>query len=560
MIHPALVYYFSALILVFASKQVRQIIQVLLPFTALLFLLQAQTLPHAEATSYPTYFGVISFKFFSFGKINLIFAYTFILFSLFANIFALHQKKKHIHIAANLYVGSALGAVLAGDFLTLFLFWELMAITSTALVWNHRHPSSIKAMFRYLMIHLISGLCFYAGIIIMFFNKESIDIHLLKFNLSGILIFISFSINAALVPFHSWLPDAYPRSTPEGAVYLCTFTTKVAVYAFAQSFAGSELLLVLGAIAAVYGVIFALMENDIRKLLSYHIICQVGYMLIGIGMGTALAINAGIGHAIGNIFFKGLLFMVAGAILITTGRSKLSELGGLFKILPLLFFFYMMGSFAIAGLPGLNGYVTKSLLTAAAGKLHLGWVELTLMLVAVGTFMSIGLKLTYFAFFEKDNTIKRFAPLPFNTIIAMAGLSFACILLGLFPKLLYSFFEYPVKYQVFTMDHMIQTFELLIATFIGFLLIRKKLHAESHLTLDFDWFYRKGSLLFINGFCFPLKAAQESFQGFLSKKIEILNTNFASFFPKQKVSPVGLSIFWIVTASVLFLFTVFVFF
>jgi multicomponent Na+:H+ antiporter subunit D len=488
-----------------------------------------------------------------FGKVNLIFAYIFIFFSLFANIFALHQKKSYIHIAANLYVGSSIGAVLGGDFITLFIFWEIMAITSAILIWNKDRSTSAASMLRYLLIHGLGGLCFFSGLLMMIFSQAPLDIGPLNFNFSGILIFLAFAINAGLVPFHAWIPDAYPQGTPEASVYLCTFTTKVAVYAFAQCFLGSPLLLILGLIAAVVGVVYALMENDIRRLLSYHIICQVGYMVVGIGMGTHIALNGGIGHAVGNILFKGLLFMASGAILLVTKHSKLSNLGGLFKYVPLLFLFHIIGSLAIAGMPGINGYITKSLLVAGAGKLHLGWIELILIIVAVGTFMSIGLKLTYFAFFSKESSIKNFLPLPQNTIVAMSGLALSCIMIGIFPDVLYRFLPYPVKYEVFSMGHIMQTLQLLLGTLIGFLIIAPKLHAKAHTTLDVDWLYRKGAGLFYKGLCLPLKLGQEFFQGCLSLGIEKLNKNFSSFFPKQMIAPVGLAILCMMFASLILL-------
>lgn len=547
-IHPAFLYFFAAAIIPLLSDKARKLTQLLLPLVAAGLLSQILSInPETPVKSVITV-GLFDFTLIKADTLAIIFAGIFILFSLLANLYALNCKYKYVHIAANIYVGSSIGAVLAGDLVTLFIFWEIMAIASACLIWNSRRPHSMQSLYRYVLLHGAGGLCFFTGILIKLIAHESLHFGALQLDIAGILIFVSFAINAGLPPVHAWLPDAYPAGRAEASIYLCTFTTKVAVYAFARGFSGSEILLWLGVAAAIYGVIYALMENDIRKLLSYHIICQVGYMVIGIGLGAHLGVNGGIGHAIGNILFKGLLFMSAGAIMQMTSHTKLSELGGLYSTAKWILVFHMLGAFSIAGLPFLNGYVSKSLLVAAAGYKHLGWLELTLMIVAVGTFMSIGLKLTYFAFFHKNTVYKQLHPLPWNCYAAMALTAAACLAIGVYPELLYRFLPYPVKYNIFTIGHILQTLQMLAGTYFGFCLIRKFLHTKDAITLDFDWFYRLGGSIFVKGICIPLKLGQETIQAGWTHLIEKTNHTFERLVPGQKINTVAIPLLLMICA------------
>ena len=167
---------------------------------------------------------------------------------------------------------------------------------------------------------------------------------------------IGFILNAAVPPLHAWLPDAYGEATFNGSVFMCAFTTKTAVYALCRGFAGMEILVPLGVIMALYGVVYAVLENDCRRLLAYHIISQVGYMVAGVGLGTAMAINGACAHAFAHILYKGLLFMGCGAVLHMTGESKFTELGGLWKKMPWTFVFTLIGGSVHLRFPALQRF------------------------------------------------------------------------------------------------------------------------------------------------------------------------------------------------------------
>jgi len=305
-----------------------------------------------------------------------------------------------------------------------------------------------------------------------------------------------FALNAAVIPLHAWLPDAYPEATVEGAVFMCAFTTKTAVYVLARGFSGFEILAILGTAMTVYGVFYAVIENNIRRVLAYHIVSQVGYMVAGVGIGTELAINGACAHAFAHILYKALLFMGAGAILYMTGTAKLSRLGGLYKYMPLTMIFYIVGAISISGFPLFSGFVSKSMIVASAhekGRLML----LTFMnLAGIGTFLSVGLKVTYFAFFGKEAPIKAKEP-PKNMLWAMGLTSALCFIIGVYPDSLYVLLPYPVEYHPYTLMHLSEMLQILSFTGLVFFLLVKKLAPEDKLNLDLDIFYRMGGRVFM---------------------------------------------------------------
>lgn len=547
LLHPSIPFFAGAFLAIWLPNHLRKVVQLAIPFISWFCL---QTFLNTTSSFHLQLFGY-EFILIRTDALSLLFAYAFLVYTFFANLYSFHENEKYIHASANIYIGSSLGAVLAGDLVTLFVFWEIMALASTVLIWNKERSKSLGALFRYLLVHLAGGLLFFAGILIKILHHQTLNLGPFTLDSAGWLIFLGFAVNAAIVPIHAWLADAYPEATPAATVYLSAFTTKVAVYAFARCFAGSECLIWLGAVSAVYGVIFALMENDIRRLLSYHIVCQIGYMLCGIGLGTELGINAGTAHAVGNILFKGLLMMAAGSILWITGKSKLSDLGGLAKSQKLLLVFYMVGAFAIAGFPFLNGYVSKALLIKAVLKSHQEWLEFVLLWVAVGTFLSIALKLAYFAFWGERSEIKILRPVPVTMYAGMTGISLICLGMGLFPDLIYRFLPYPIHAQVYDPVHILHSLQLLAGTFLGFLFLVKGLHTKDVISLDLDWFYRKGAVFFVNQICSPIRGIQESVQKNLTEGIQRLAVWMRQIFPSQQISAVSHPLFMLVTMSIL---------
>jgi multicomponent Na+:H+ antiporter subunit D len=409
------------------------------------------------------------------------------------------------HAAAWIYVAGSIGAIYAGDFITLFLFWELMAFSSVFLVWFRGRPQSLGAGYRYLLVHVAGGLALLAGMVIHCKSKGSWEFTLLDVHhptTAIYLIMIGFLLNAAVPPFHAWLPDAYGEATFNGSVFMCAFTTKTAVYALCRGFAGMEILIPLGVAMALYGVVYAVLENDCRRLLAYHIISQVGYMVAGVGIGTQLAINGACAHAFAHILYKGLLFMGCGSVLHMTGQSKFTELGGLWKRMPWTFLFTLIGGLSISAFPLFSGFVSKSMIVAAGFEEHKLWVGFLLLLASAGTFLHTGLKVPYFIWFGKNQpkreTWDKATEPPWNMIAAMAITAALCIFIGCYTPFLYKMLpNQPIDYAPYTGYHISETLQILFFTAVGFFLFVKKLEPEPTISLDLDWFYRKGGRAFL---------------------------------------------------------------
>lgn len=430
-------------------------------------------------------------------RLTRIFGTIFALITIIGGVYSYHVKETAQQCAALLYAGGALGVTFAGDYFTLFIFWELMAVASTYLVWAGRNSEAEKAGMRYLLVHLFGGGLLLTGILIYANQAGSILITSLvpDGSVSSWLILAGISLNTAIPPLHAWLADAYPKATVTGAVFLSAFTTKSAVLVLIKIFAGWEILIFFGVMMALYGVVYAVLANDIREILAYHIISQVGYMVAGVGIGTEMAINGTTAHAFSHILYKSLLFMGAGVVLHTTGKSKLTELGGLSKAQPLTLWLYMIGAFSISGFPLFNGFISKSMVVSAAGEAHFDTAMLLLLLASVGTFLHTGLKLPYFTWWSEPK--QNLTPTkPTKTMIAgMALAAFFCTLFGVYPALLYDFLPYAVHYNPYTLYHLTEAVQILTFTFVAFWLLRGKLAGEPLIALDTDWFYRKPARL-----------------------------------------------------------------
>jgi multicomponent Na+:H+ antiporter subunit D len=430
------------------------------------------------------------------------------LMCILGTLYGLHVKNDREHIAAWFYVAGSIGAIYAGDFITLFLFWELMAFSSVFLVWFRGRKESLAAGYRYLLVHVAGGLALLAGMVLHFgatkgawtFGPMGVD----HPTVATYLIMIGFILNAAVPPLHAWLPDAYGEATFNGSVFMCAFTTKTAVYALCRGFAGMEILVPLGVIMALYGVVYAVLENDCRRLLAYHIISQVGYMVAGVGLGTAMAINGACAHAFAHILYKGLLFMGCGAVLHMTGESKFTELGGLWRKMPWTFVFTLIGGLSISAFPLFSGFVSKSMIVSAGFEEKKYWVGFLLLLASAGTFLHTGLKVPYFIWFGKNKPKQqvwdRAAEPPWNMNLAMAVAAFLCIFIGCYTPYLYNMLPYhdeAMKYVPYTSYHVFETLQILLFTGLGFFLLLKKLVPDPTISLDMDWFYRMGGRAFL---------------------------------------------------------------
>lgn len=489
---PVAIFILGALLIPFLKGKVKQIYMLLLPLIAFMDLLYMSRGTHwvHSFLGYDLIFGKVD-------TLSLCFGYVFVIMAFLGTLYAIHVKENGQHIAAFFYIGASLGVVFAGDLLSLFIFWEIMAFSSVFLIWYQKDKKSLDAGFRYILVHAFGGSCLLAGIVIHLVNTGSIEFALLgSSGPASSLILVGFLLNAAVPPLHAWLSDAYPEGTVTGSVFLTAFTTKTAVYVLIRGFPGVEILIWLGAIMTLYGVVFAVIENDIRRLLAYHIISQVGYMVCGVGMGTMMAINGATAHAFTHILYKALLFMGAGAVIQMTGRRKLTELGGVYKIMPLTFIFYMVGGLSISAFPLFSGFVSKSMVIEAAALDHRAMIWLMLTLASVGTFFCTTLKLPYFTFFSKDKGIKATEP-PKNMLLSMGLAAFLCIFIGVYPQVLYNILPYPVDFVPYTASHVVGTMQLLLFTALAFWLLIGKLGGEPKISLDMDWFYRKAGKSFL---------------------------------------------------------------
>ena len=520
---PAAIFILGALLIPLArTKRLKQLILLLVPAVAFLDLLY---MSHGIYWIYP--FLGYELVLGKVDKLSMCFGYIFVIVAFLGMIYAIHVKEDGQHIATFFHIGSSLGVVFAGDLFTLLIFWEIMAVSGVFLIWYQRDKAALDAGFRYILVHLFGGSCLLAGIIIHVVNRGAIEFGPIEYEgLSSQLILIAFIINAAVPPLHAWLTDAYPEGTVTGSVFLTAFVTKSAVYVLARAFPGVELLMWLGAVMAVYGVVFAVLENDIRRLLAYHIVSQVGYMVCGVGIGGEMAIDGATAHAFCHILYKALLFMGAGAVIYTTGKKKLNQLEGigLYKKMPITLTLYMIGAFSISGVPFFNGFISKSMVVSAAALKHEPVIELMLYLASIGTFLHTGLKLPYYTFFGRPSEkgeIEAKEP-PFNMLLAMGLTSFLCILIGCYPKILYDILPYPVDYHPYTPDHVIGAIQLLLLTGAAFWLYIDKLRGEPTITLDTDWFYRKPAKAFLWLCDIPLNNFRLTVQDFLSKAVGFL--------------------------------------
>ena len=378
-------------------------------------------------------------------KLSLVFGIIFHIAAFLSVLYALHEKDNVQHVAGIIYAGSAISAVFAGDLISLFVYWELTAVSSAFLIWARRTERSYQAGMRYLIIQVTSGLFLLAGIIFHFQESGQIAFNFLGLSDLGTkLIFVAFGIKCAFPLLHNWLQDAYPEATVTGTVFLSAFTTKLAVYALARGFPGIEILIWIGAIMAAFPIFYAVIENDLRRVLAYSLINQLGFMVVGIGIGTPIALNGTVAHAFAHIIYKALLFMSMGAVLFRTGTIKGSELGGLYKSMPSTTFFCIVGAASISAFPLFSGFISKSLImTAAVEESHiLTW--LVLLFAAAGEFHYSGIKIPFFAFFAHDSGI-RCKEAPFNMLLELGRASFLCIGIGIFPRPLYNLLPFPVE-------------------------------------------------------------------------------------------------------------------
>jgi multicomponent Na+:H+ antiporter subunit D len=422
-------------------------------------------------------------------KLSRLFATVFLLMAFGGGLYALDQPSRMEVPAAYLYAASAVGVALAGDLVTVFVCWELMAIGSTLVLWSA--AGARAAGLRYLMVHLLGGVLLMGGIAghvaatgSTAFAPMALD------SPAHALILAGFLVNAAAPPLSAWLPDAYPEASWSGTVFLSAFTTKTAVYVLMRGFAGTELLVYVGLFMVFYGIVYALLENDMRRILAYSIVNQVGFMVTGIGIGTEMALNGAAAHAFTHIIYKALLLMSAGAVLRMTGKRKCTDLGGLFRTMPLTAACGIVGALAISAFPLTSGFVSKSMISQAAADQHLVYVWLALTAASAGVFLHAGIKFPWFVFFQKDSGLRPAEP-PLSMRLAMVLFAALCIGLGVFHQPLYALLPYPTAYVPYTAGHVVAQLQLLLFSGLAFFVMLGFLRRTLTITLDTDWLWRR---------------------------------------------------------------------
>ncbi|MCU7939412.1 MAG: Na(+)/H(+) antiporter subunit D [gamma proteobacterium symbiont of Bathyaustriella thionipta] len=556
-IPPFLPFFIGALLAGFTRGILRNIIMVSIPVVSALHLWTVPEEIHLQ-------FAFLDYQLMPYraDKLSLMFGYVFHIAAFIAIIYSLHVRDAVQQVSAMLYAGSGLGAVFAGDLLTLFVFWELLAFTSVFLIWARRTQRSYVAGIRYLIIQVLSGVILLAGTLFYASGNGSLEFgHIGLEGVAGWLIFIAFGIKCAFPMAHNWLTDAYPEATVTGTVFLSAFTTKVAVYSLARGYPGTELLVYIGAAMTCFPIFFAVIENDLRRVLAYSLINQVGFMVVGIGIGTALALNGAISHAFNDVIFKGLLFMSMGAVLHMTGKVNGSELGGLYKTMPKTTILCIVGAASISAFPLFSGFVSKSMVMSAALENGYDWIWPMLLFASAGVFHHAGIKIPYFAFFAHDSGIRVSDP-PNNMLLAMFFAAALCIAIGVYPAALYSLLPYDTGYNPYDATHVLAQTQLLFFSALAFVWLNLKGMYPPELrstNLDFDWIYRRALPQVVYNMFTTIDKADRSVRGvFLANMNRLLvflsRRHEGTSFLLSHTYPVGSMVLWVAVILATYLF------
>ncbi len=484
-IPPALALIAAGLLIPFLNGTARTVVLLVAPIIALWLIWQVPDGVHFTADWLGYQLELVRGD-----KLARLFATVFAIMAFAGGLFSLNQSSSFELGSAYAYAGGAIGVTFAGDLISVFIFWEIMAVASTMVVWSGGRFSQ-SAGLRYAAVHMFGGVLLMAGIIGEILNTGSIAFQPMDTSsIARWLILAGFLINAGAPPFSAWLPDAYPAASWSGMVFLSAFTTKTAVYVLLRGFPGTELLIYVGLYMVFYGIIYAILENDMRRILAYSIINQVGFMVTGIGIGSQMALNGAAAHAFTHIIYKALLLMSAGSVLLMTGKNKCTDLGGLFRTMPFTMLMGVIGALAISSFPLTSGFISKSMISQGAADAHMAIVWFMLAAASAGVFLHAGIKFPWFVFFQKDSGMRPPEP-PWNMRAGMVVMAAFCIGLGLWPSPLYDLLPYPVDYVPYTTSHVVFQLQLLLFSGLAFFIMLDLLKRTETITLDTDWFYRK---------------------------------------------------------------------
>jgi len=485
-VHPALVLIVGGLLLPLLRGAVRSTAIVVLPLVTLALVWQVP-----DGPAWQTQFLDHPIAPLQGDKLSRLFATIFALMAAGGGLFAIGQPSRVEVPAAFVYAGSAIGVAFAGDLITVFVFWELMAVASTLVLWSHGQEASYRAARRYLAIHLLGGVLLFAGIAGHVGQTGSVAFTgMAPDSIAQALILAGFLVNAAAPPLSAWLPDAYPEASWSGTVFLSAFTTKTAVYVLIRGFPATDLLIWVGLLMAFYGIVYGLLADDLRRILAYTIVNQGGLMIAGIGIGSEMAINGAAAQAFCGIVYVALLLMAAGSVLRATGRRRCSELGGLHRTMPLTAGCAVVGALAVSSFPFTSGFVSKSMVSQAAADAHLLPVWLLLMAASAGAVLHAGLRFPWLVFFSRDSGLRPPEP-PASMRWAMVSFAIVCIVLGVWPGPLYALLPYPVAYEPYTAAHVLTQLQLLLFAALAFFVMLPVLKRAPTTLLDVDWLWRR---------------------------------------------------------------------
>jgi multicomponent Na+:H+ antiporter subunit D len=537
-IHPIILFFIAAIAVTCLSKKndkLASIITVIVPLISFISLLQWQQ----GSFGFYQLLG-LELTLIKVDRLSLLFAYLFHLAAFIASVYAFHVKDRVQQVASLLYTGSALGAVFAGDWITLFIFWELLALTSVFLILARRTRDSYLSSMRYLIIQVLSGVLLFSGALIIAHHTGTASITALVLNTDILnidsiydiaiwLIFIAYGIKCGFPFLHNWLVDAYPQATPTGTIFLISLTTKVAVYALVRSFAGTDFLITIGLVMACFPIFFAVIENDLRRVLVYSMINQIGFIMCAIGVGTEMAINGAVATAFIHVLYKGLLMMSMGAVLYRVGHVSAAHLGGLYKSMPKTTILSILG-LASSAFPLFSGFVGKAIIMSEMIKAGhtFGW--LILLFAAAGVFF-VSIKIPFFAFFAHDSGL-RVKEAPANMLIAMSISTLLCITIGIFPSSLYNILPYPINYSPYDITHVVTQLQLLFFSALAFVwLNRKNLYPPElrSTNLDSDWFYRKLFPIIWQFICSYVFRTSQHFKGLMTKIFDLTLITLAKY-------------------------------
>ncbi len=548
MLMPSLIYFIAALAVPFiAAPRLRALFLLSIPVLGLLSFVY---MPYGTYHLLPLF--DVQLKIFWVDALSYIFGLIFSLAAFLSLVYAWHIRDRLEQVSSLIYAGAAIGAVFAGDLITLFVFWEGTALASVFLIWARRTEGSYHTGMRYITAQVVSGLLLLIGIVLFYRDTGSIAFeHMELESLGTWLIFIAFGIKCAFPLLHNWLQDSYPAATFTGTVTLSAFTTKLAVYALARGFAGTEYLLYIGVAMTLFPVFFAAIENNLRRVLSYSLNNQLGFMVVGIGIGTPLALDGTVAHAFAHVVYKALLFMSVGAVFYRTGKERASDLGGLWRSMPLTMCFCIIGAMSISAFPLFSGFISKSLIISAAGNEHYFFIWAALVVASIGVLEHAGIKIPYSMFFGHDRGW-RVKEAPLHMLIAMGIAAAICVGVGIWPEPLYALLPYPVDYQPYTSGHVITQLQLLFFAALAFaLLVRFNIYPAEYrsINLDFDWIYRRALPKLVRYITARVTAFWRGFAGFAERRIErtlvVVYRAHGPQGPLARTWPTGSMVLWI---------------